>query len=514
MGAGSGPAPMLATQAGIRECGFRPRESKTLAARAPIRFRSPTMDLAREPIPAEVRTIVVKRFALVLVAAAVAMLFAGRAGAHPLGNFTINRYAGVEVDGADVYVRYALDVAEIPTYQLGPEIRRPGYAGRLGRNLVLTLDGRRVPLRVVDHRTTTRPGAGGLDTLRLDVVYRALGRGTKLSFEDTSFADRIGWREVTIVGHDGGKVVSADVPATSSSDELRAYPSDLLRSPLSVTSAEATVSLGSGLGSPPTIGDAGVSQHARGGFESLVAQGELSVGVLLLSLLIATFWGAAHALTPGHGKAMVAAYLVGTKGTPRHAVLLGGTVTIAHTAGVFALGFVTLGLSAFIVPEQLYPWLTLVSGVLVVLVGASVLRQRLRSRTHAPEHPHDHDHDHGHHHDHGHSHHHAHDDELTSKGILGVGIAAGLLPCPSALVVLLSAIALHRIVLGLALIVAFSLGLAATITAIGLVAVLARQTFGRVSLDGTVVRALPAVSAALILVVGLVITARALPGVI
>ncbi len=433
------------------------------------------------------------------------------ADAHPLGNFTINRYAGIELAGSDVYVHYALDVAEIPTYQLGPQIRRPGYPVHLARNLVLTLDGRRVPLRVVDHRTSRRPGAGGLDTLRLDVVYRAPGRGTALAFEDTSFADRIGWREVTIAGRDGAKVVSSDVPSTSSSDQLRAYPTDLLRSPLAVTSARATVALGSSPGRPPTLGRVGPSAHARGGFASLVAQGDLSVGVLLVSLLIAAFWGAAHALTPGHGKAMVAAYLVGTKGTPRHAVLLGGTVTIAHTAGVFALGFVTLGLSAFIVPETLYPWLTLVSGVLVVFVGASVLRQRLRSRSHAHYHHHSHDH----HHDHGQGEHrHDRDDTLTSRGILGVGIAAGLLPCPSALVVLLSAIALHRIGLGLALIVAFSLGLAATITAIGLVAVLARRTFGRLSLDGPVVRALPAASAALILVVGLVITARALPGVI
>jgi ABC-type nickel/cobalt efflux system permease component RcnA len=148
----------------------------------------------------------------------------------------------------------------------------------------------------------------------------------------------------------------------------------------------------------------------------------------------------------------------------------------------------------------------LVSGVLVVAVGASVLRQRLRSRRYAGAH-HDHHHEHEHHH-------HDHDDALTSKGILGVGVAAGLLPCPSALVVLLSAIALHRVGLGLALIVAFSLGLAATITGIGLVAVLARHTFGRISLDGPLVRALPALSAALILTVGLVITARALPGVL
>jgi len=159
------------------------------------------------------------------------------------------------------------------------------------------------------------------------------------------------------------------------------------------------------------------------------------------------------------------------------------------------------------------PWLTLVSGLLVVLVGASVLHHRLRAR--GRQHHHDPTHDHGH--ERSHDHHHGHDEHdscLTSKGILGVGVAAGLLPCPSALVVLLSAIALHRVGLGLALIVAFSLGLAATITTIGLVAVFARRTFGRLSLDGPLVRVLPAVSAALILTVGLVITVRALPGVI
>jgi nickel/cobalt transporter (NicO) family protein len=431
------------------------------------------------------------------------------ANAHPLGNFTVNRYAGIELAGSEIYVRYALDLAEIPTYQLGDDVRRPGYAGRLARSLVLTLDGQRAPLRVVESRATARPGAGGLGILRLDVVYRSRGAGTELAFEDTSFPGRIGWREVTVAARDGARVLETEAAATSASDLLREYPSDQLSSPLDVSSASATIALGSAAAAAPSIVELAPEEHAPGGFEALVNQGDLSVGVLLLSLLIAAFWGAAHALTPGHGKAMVAAYLVGTKGTPRHAFLLGGTVTIAHTSGVFALGFVTLGLSAFIVPEQLYPWLTLVSGVLVVLVGASVLRQRLRSRGHVHHH-HDHDHVHGHDHDH----HHQHDDALTSKGILGVGIAAGLLPCPSALVVLLSAIALHRIGLGLALIVAFSLGLAATITAIGLVAVLARRTFSRLSLDGPLVRALPAASAALILAVGLVITARALPGVL
>ena len=446
-----------------------------------------------------------KGLVAVVAIALAALVTPAIATAHPLGNFTINRYAGIEIAGSDIYVHYALDVAEIPTYQIGSEIRSPRYPAALAQNLVLTLDGRRIPLRVVEHRAASRPGAGGLKTLRLDVVYRARGGGSELAFHDTSFPGRIGWREVTVSGRDGGRVLDSTVAESSSSDVLRKYPTDLLRSPLDISSALATIDLGSKPASAPTIGVVSAPRKVGGGFAALIEDRDVSLGVLLVSLLVAAFWGAAHALTPGHGKAMVAAYLVGTKGTPRHAVLLGGTVTIAHTAGVFALGFVTLGLSAFIVPEQLYPWLTLVSGVLVVLVGASVLRQRLRARGRHHHHGHDHDHDHPRH---------DHDDAMTSKGILGVGIAAGLLPCPSALVVLLSAIALHRVGLGLALIVAFSLGLAATITAIGLVAVLARRTFGRLSLEGPLVRTLPAVSAALILVVGLVITARALPGVI
>ena len=243
-----------------------------------------------------------------------------------------------------------------------------------------------------------------------------------------------------------------------------------------------------------------------GGFESLIARDELGVGVILVSLLVAMFWGAAHALTPGHGKAIVAGYLVGSRGRPRHALLLGLIVTATHTAGVFALGLVTLLLSRFIVPERLYPWLTLASGLLVVGVGAAVLAGRVRrGRRH---------HHHHHHHNGPHDHEHPHEPGYGRGGLLGVGVAAGLLPCPSALVVLLSAIALHRIGFGLALIVAFSLGLAATITTIGLLAVLARRAFGRLSLDGRLVRALPAASALVILAVGVGITVNALPEVL
>jgi ABC-type nickel/cobalt efflux system permease component RcnA len=226
----------------------------------------------------------------------------------------------------------------------------------------------------------------------------------------------------------------------------------------------------------------------------LIGRGKLGIWVVLASLAAAVFWGAAHALSPGHGKTIITAYLVGQRGTPRHAALLGLIVTATHTAGVFALGLVTLLLSRFIVPERLYPWLNLASGMLVVAIGASVLTARWRNRR---SHSHHH-----HHHDHVH---------ISGRSLLAVGVSGGLLPCPSALVVLLAAISLHRVAYGMILIVAFSFGLAASITGIGLVSVLAKRAFRRVSFEGSLMRLLPALSAFVIVVAGIAMTARALP---
>jgi ABC-type nickel/cobalt efflux system permease component RcnA len=193
---------------------------------------------------------------------------------------------------------------------------------------------------------------------------------------------------------------------------------------------------------------------------------------------------------------MVAAYLVGTRGTARHAFALGATVTVTHTIGVFALGVVTLALSQYVLPEDLYPWLTLVSGLLVVAIGAGVLRARVRkARRH-------------------HHHHHHHEHDLRWKGLVGMGAAAGLIPCPSALVVLLAAISQHEVALGLLLITAFSLGLAATLTGLGLVVVSARNWIPSRLAAGRVAAVLPAASAVLIVGVGCVLTARAVPGVV
>jgi nickel/cobalt exporter len=443
------------------------------------------------------------RRVLVLLAFVGVLLAPGVAAAHPLGNFTVNRFAAVELSGRDVYVHYVLDLAEIPTYQEGERVQAPGFPGAVGRRLVLELGGTRVSLVPVKHKLSEKPGAGGLPTLRFETVFRAQPSPTgstaerTLVFHDTNFADRIGWKEVVVRADRGARIDSSSAPAESESDELRAYPKELLRSPLDITSAHARYEPGAEPGMPPWLSASPAAGHSGSGFEALIGRGDLGVGVILLSLLIAAFWGAAHALTPGHGKAIVAGYLIGSRGKPRHAVLLGGVVTVTHTVGVFALGLVTLGLSQFVVPERLYPWLTLASGLLVIAVGASVFWSRWRHRRT---------------HEHGHSHH--HENEHPERGILGIGVAAGLLPCPSALVVLLSAIALHRIGFGLALILAFSVGLAVTITTIGLLAVLAKRVFTRVSLNGPFVRALPAVSALAILAVGVGITVNALPAVL
>jgi nickel/cobalt transporter (NicO) family protein len=438
--------------------------------------------------------------------AILAMLLAPAAAvAHPLGNFTVNHFSAVEASGGRLYVKQVLDLAEIPTFQEEERFRRPSFARELGRNLRLTVDGRPVRLRLLDSRAQLSPGAGGLKTLRFEAVYEAGRAGRSIEFRDTSFASRIGWREVVVRAGRGARIEAASVPSKSVSDELRAYPQDLLSDPLDVRAATASVQPGSGAGTRPAIGDGTPATHQSGGFESLIDHQELGLGFVLLAIAIAAFWGAAHALTPGHGKAIIAAYLVGSRGTPRHALLLGLIVTVTHTAGVFALGIVTLALSELFVPEQLYPWLNLVSALLVVAVGVTVLRLRVREwdRPRA----------HHHHHAHGDHHHHDHVPEPGSglRGLIAVGVSGGLLPCPTALVVLLAAISLHRVAFGLLLIVAFSLGLASVISAIGLLAVTAKRAFSRVSFDGPVVRALPAVSALVVLTLGVAMTLRTLP---
>jgi nickel/cobalt transporter (NicO) family protein len=437
------------------------------------------------------------RRALLLALLVLAALPAA-AGAHPLGNFSINHLARVSVSSDRIDVRYVLDQAEIPTFQerglADAEVLARKQA-EVRRRLVLTVDGRVVPLKPAGQpRISHPPGAGGLRTTRVELVLAAaVSAPARVAVRDGTFPGRVGWHAVVPVAG-RGTAVRADVPATDPTDGLRRYPHDVLSSPADVRSASLAVRPGTGTLDAP---DGSYSETVASSREDPLSRAFSSAasgdGVLVLLLLTAFAWGALHALSPGHGKAMVAAYLVGARGTARHAVALGATVTVTHTAGVFALGLVALGLSEYVLPEDLYPWLNLVSGLLVLAVGGYVLRRNLRRRRH-----------HHHHHHHG-------PERLSWRGILAMGTAAGLIPCPSALVVLLAAVAQGEIALGMLLIVAFSLGLAATLTGLGLAVVHAGRALGRLNVPGRLVTALPAVSALLIVGVGIVLTVQAVP---
>jgi nickel/cobalt transporter (NicO) family protein len=471
---------------------------------------------------------------LVLAVFLAALAVTASSAAHPLGNFTINRYSELDVTGNRLYVRYVLDMAEIPTFQAKSEVAARGkaryaasLARRIARRLELSVDGKTLALTPTERVLAFPPGQAGLRTTRLEIVFRSrtleTGHPLAVVYHDRNFTGRIGWKEIVVESGAGAQVLQASAPGTSVSDGLLSYPKNLLQSPLDVTSATARVVPGNAAVVPPALASehqleqrVSVRAVSDGGFASLIARDNLSIGFILISLAIAMFWGAAHALSPGHGKSIVAAYLVGSRGTPRHAVFLGLTVTVTHTIGVFALGLITLSLSEFIVPDQLYPWLNLVSALLIVAVGASVLRWRVsewrtgKARSNGPHHL---DHDQAHTHDHGHGpgHGHTHDPALSLRRLLGVGVAGGIVPCPTALVVLLAAISLHRIGYGLVLILAFSFGLAAAMTGIGVLAVTAKRVFKRVDFESGLVRLLPAVSAFVVLGLGLAMTVRALP---
>jgi nickel/cobalt transporter (NicO) family protein len=451
-----------------------------------------------------------RRLLLAAALALAALALPAPAGAHPLGNFSVNHLTVVRASSDRVDVRYVLDQAEIPTFRergLAPASVLERKRAEVARGVTLTVGGRHVALTLHPGGRLSFPsGAGGLRTTRVELLLsaRVATRGDVV-VRDATFAGRVGWRAV-LAEPGRGTAVRSDVTSADPTRRLHVYPTALLASPANRTVAHLRVSPGSGTVTAPR-GDGGASttttdRGAGDGFGSVFERAAAGQGVLLVLLLAAFGWGAVHALSPGHGKAVLAAYLVGTRGTARHAVALGLTVTVTHTIGVFALGAVALGLSAYVLPEDLYPWLNLVAGLLVVTVGLGVLRSRLRHvRAHRAHAHHHHDHDH------------SHDvpDRVTWRGLAGMGAAAGLIPCPSALVVLLGAVAQHQVGLGLVLIVAFSLGLAATLTGLGLAVVYAKRVLTRVRVPGRLVAALPAASAVVIVGIGLVLTAQAIP---
>jgi ABC-type nickel/cobalt efflux system permease component RcnA len=261
-----------------------------------------------------------------------------------------------------------------------------------------------------------------------------------------------------------------------------------------------------------------------------------------LALLGALLLGAVHALSPGHGKTIVGAYLVGSRGTPRHAVFLGLTVTVTHTIGVFVLGFATLYASRYVVPERLFPILSLTSAVLVLSMGLILLVQRSRAARQAlwkatPARSSNFRfvqsdaapvgarglvfaptaqfvdttmHSHGGGPMHSHLPPGAAGEKISWRSLLALGVSGGLVPCPSAMVLLLAAVALNKTAYGMLLVVAFSVGLAITLTVVGLAFLYARNRFCSPTAGTRWAHLLPVLSAAAISLIGIALCVGAL----
>jgi nickel/cobalt transporter (NicO) family protein len=455
----------------------------------------------------------------------ITLLMAGAAGAaaHPLGNFTVSTASGLRVGPERLDVDYVVDMAEIPTFQTRQAIDtdhddrvtgaeagrwRDQECPRLAAGLQATVDGRRARLAVTGSALTFPEGVGGLPTLRLECALAAplTAAGRTLAYADGNYQGRVGWREITAVG-DRVTLDAADVPAASPSARLTSYPQDQLTSPL--TQRTATLRYHPG-GPPAPTGEGAAGGVARGGVDrataalaALVGERSGSAGFAVVALLVAVGLGAAHALAPGHGKTVMAAYLVGLRGSLRQAATIGATVTLTHTAGVLILGLV-LSTTRAVASERVYPWLGLGSGLLLTGVGVGLLLRARPGRRHRHDHDcHGHDHDH-HGHDHG-----AEGRPLGRRGLVALGLAGGLVPSPSAVVVLLAGIALGRAWFGVALVLAYGAGMAATLTGIGLLLAHLRTRMDRRlrvpagSLVARLGRLLPAVTASVIVLVGL-----------
>jgi ABC-type nickel/cobalt efflux system permease component RcnA len=457
---------------------------------------------------------------------------AGYAPAHPLGNFTINHFTHIEVGERQIKLRYVIDMAEIPTFQELQTIDTDGdhkaseaelkvYAERIApvyvQSLALTIDGKQVPIEIVSRNVTVQNAGTGLETLRIECDLRAESTAPSsvrhLRLEDKLYSERIGWRETIATAIDGIAIFDSSVYANGITAELKNYPNDKLTSPLDERTADLSFIQGTApVGSHPlTTRDGRITEsNSRDRLAELIAVPQLTISTVFVGLLVAILLGATHALSPGHGKTVVGAYLVGTRGTARHAAFLGLTVTATHTAGVFALGIVTLAASEYILPERLFPVLSFVSGAIVVAIGLSVLVRRLTAAFGINEYSHQHAGDPTQPHSHGgrvHSHLPPGSDgsRITWRSLLALGISGGLLPCPSALVVLLAAISLHRVGYGLLLVVAFSIGLAGTLTAVGLAFVYAGRFIKLTGKFERLTRLVPVFSALVISCVGLVI---------
>jgi ABC-type nickel/cobalt efflux system permease component RcnA len=500
--------------------------------------------------------------------------------AHPMGNFSVSHFTRFDVQKKSVNVTYVLDLAEIPTYQLmrnwsldpsadakiDPSVlneKATTQAAEWIKQLEFTSQGARLQPKLEHTAIKLSDGAGGMHVARIESSLRLDNVQGKLSFEDHNYPDRAGWKEIVIESSDHTPIIQASQSGSDRSKALTEYPADPtvappqdlrasiewhVETPVTVTkivpieqpapaATQAATPTAPAAAAKPIAGEV-----TRGDYLSkMLSQHDIPFNVMLIGLAVAFAFGALHAKSPGHGKTMVAAYLVGSRGTMKQAAFLGGMVTLTHTISVFILGLVTLAFAKYLAPEKLVTWLGIASGISIILIGASLFYKRLKSvlharahaRAHALGHAHHHHHDHAHahahahahdhhHHDHDH-HHHDHDHgphghshvpegEVTLKSLIALGASGGMVPCPSALVLLLISISLGHIGLGLLLLVAFSLGLAGVLMAIGMLVIYAKQWLPDPvkTSQHPMFRLIPVLSAFVIVCIGLVMTSVSL----
>jgi ABC-type nickel/cobalt efflux system permease component RcnA len=504
-----------------------------------------------------------------LVAASIASLavlvaLPASVAAHPLGNFTINHFADITVAPSEVRLAVVIDMAEIPTFQERQKMDADGdgsvsdeeaaaarapYCAAQGAKLRLTVGGAAAGLRPTDAALSFPGGLGGLSTMRLECSYVAtlasrLTPSTSIAFQDTSYPERIGWREITAQG-DGVTLDTGGLPATSVSKRLTSYPAGLISQPLDVRSATLVATAvaaptAAPAGSPaPAVAEppaapvsAVVGGAVPGGIggelPSIFRAGDLTPFVLLLSIATAFALGAGHALTPGHGKTLMAAYLVGARGTPVHAVGLGLSVTVSHTLGILAIAALVVGAQGLLAPDVVVRAAPAIAAVTIAGLGGWMLvaevRRRRTARRRAAAHDHAHaaggahEHEHELVHSHGgkaHSHVPAGGSTLTWRGLFALGLAGGLIPSTSALFILLGSIVAGRPAFGFVLVVVFGLGMAVVMTAIGLATVVARRRLDRLPATsgvGRVTRQLPLVAAVVVLAFGIYLSIQAIGG--
>ncbi len=491
-----------------------------------------------------------------------------------MGNFSVNHYSKLEFGAKTVQITYVLDLAEIPTFELLAQWqihwKNSSLVEREARqqaelwlsNIELSQNGTRSTLRIGSVHARATEGAGGMPVLRIATTAETALRAGEVSYEDRNFPGRTGWKEI-VVRHDGGAAIRSSFDrAPDASAALTRYPADATVAPPQDLTARiefAPVTAGPRLRARPPVMASATSANpvavvhntestfsqqqpvaagtvVRGDYLSrMLGKRDIGWGMMLLGILAAFGIGAMHALSPGHGKTIVAAYLVGSRGTLRHAALLGFVVTFTHTFTVFLLGLGVLFFQQYVVPEKIMPVLGAISGLSIVCVGALLLYRRARALTedghdhghsHSHSHPHEHHHAHHdghHHHDHNHDHHpyvhtHSHgghththtiDGKVTLGSLVALGVSGGLVPCPSALILMLSAIALGRPALGLLLLIGFSTGLAAVLMGIGFLVIYAKHLLpdSKSVLKSARFRLIPVFSAVVVICLGLAMAA-------